>query len=226
MANEENGERPGDLAVESRLKKIFDSSRNFLASALSEWLPSLIDQPTNPPFVKKAIFNDEIARIARLIVMAVLLSVIIIGSFKLVYNNISESAAIISQTILDVIKLSLCVIIAVFLVSLVYFPIAALSGVKISQNKKLSLRQVFFTTLYIIVPWLPIFAFIITAILPSKGIILLLLLMAPYLCLIYIMLNFMRAIKVITDCNWTPVILSVLAPFFMLGVIFLILLLS
>jgi hypothetical protein len=129
--------------VESNFHKIFNSSRNTLTQSITEWLPSLIDQPTNPPFKRDALFVDEFSRIAGLLVIVVILSTIIISSVSFVFGGIIEGATVVGTTVMRIIRLSLSIIIAVFLISLIYHPVAYISGVKISKRKKLSLRQIF-----------------------------------------------------------------------------------
>ena len=166
----------------------------------------LIDQPVKPPFEFDAKFTDESKRIARLVVIVVVLSVLVIGGAGLFISDIAT---------MQVIRVSLGVLIGAFLIAILYKPFAFVSGVRVTHGnskKPLSLRQVLFSVLYTCVPWIPVFSFLWFAIIPTTGTLLILILLAFWLCCFYVIYNFAKTIIVITKCRWYRVCLSLVFP--------------
>ncbi len=207
--------------VSSIFSKINLSSKFFIMAA-KEWLPSLLKQPTQPPFEYDASFDNEISRSARLIVIVIIISSLILGGVKLVSGRVDVT---------NTVRYAFGIIVIAILIALIYKPVAFVCGIRIcprnsdQQNssanpKTLSPQQIAFTVLYIFVPWLPIFAFIrasFRANFSRPGDILSdFLLIAPLICLIYIIINFARAVKLITNCSWSRIWPSLILPLIIL----------
>ena len=117
-AEEEKDESSGGS---STIASIFNSATGFMSLAAKEWLSSLVNQPTEPPFGYNARFDNELVRVVRLVVMVVLLTGIVVGSERLL-------AAKTAPTL--VVALAMKVLIAAFLAAIVYsiFAFSAVSG--------------------------------------------------------------------------------------------------
>ena len=211
-----NNPLPNDVPAKqvSGLMSVINSSTEFITLASQEWFNFLIDQPVNPPFEFDAKFADESKRSARLVVIVVVLSLLVIGGASLI--------GFLSEGTMTVINRSLMVLIGAFLIAIFYKPIAYLFGIKVyngadKSKKNLSLRQILFSVLYTCVPWIPIFAFLRIAVIPVEGILLILLLLAFWICCFYVFYNFAKTIIVITNCQWYRVALSLLIPLLFLG---------
>lgn len=190
----------------SNVVSIINASVSFISLAAQEWLNFLIDQPVNPPFEFDAKFADESKRIARLVVIVVVLSVLVIGGAGLFVSDIAT---------MQVIRMSLGVLIGAFLIAILYKPFAFVFGVRVvhsNSKKPLSLRQILFSVLYTCVPWMPVFSFLWIAVIPSTGTLLILILLAFWLCCFYVIYNFAKTIVVITKCRWYLVWLSLIFP--------------
>lgn len=192
----------------SNLISIINASASFISLAAQEWLNFLIDQPVNPPFEFDAKFVDESKRIARLVVIVVVLSVLVIGGAGLFISDIAT---------MKVITVSLSVLIGAFLITIFYKPFAFIFRVRItdvpgSPKKPLSVRQVLFSVLYTCVPWMPVFSFLSIAFVKANGTLLILVILAFWLCCFYVIYNFAKTIIVITKCRWYQVWLSLIFP--------------
>src|ERR1700730_12780744 len=93
----------------------------FLKTALKEWVPSLLDQPAQPPFELNAQFRDESGRVARLITVALIVSIATVGGLSILGGF--DVRALLTQ--------AFTVIIACFLVAFAYRPFAYLCGVRL-----------------------------------------------------------------------------------------------
>ena len=194
----------------STLRAGITSSTSFLKIAAKEWIPFLLDQPTAPPFEHDAQFGDESGRIARLLTIVILVYLSLIGSLRLATQEVQTGRTV---------SAALTVFIVCILVALAYKPLAFLCGVRIhpenSPARPLSLRQVAFTTLYIFVPWLPIFAFIRTWFFITDDPLQFILLIAHLICFMYVIFNFAKAIRLITNSPryriWTSILLLLIA---------------
>jgi hypothetical protein len=186
----------------------------FLSTAAKEWLPSLLDQPTAPPFEYDASFDNEFSRSSRLTVIVIVITSILLGSLSLFTHGVDVTITV---------KYAFTIIAVAFLVALVYKPFAFICGVRISprneedlpsvsSRKRLSLHQITFTVLYTFVPWIPIFAFIKASVLKTEGVLQDFLVIAPFLCFLYMMFNFAKAIKLTTNCGWPRIWLSLSLP--------------
>jgi|GEM_PF-3375400 hypothetical protein len=182
----------------SNIQSAITSSTSFLRIAAKEWIPFLLDQPARPPFDHDAQFGDESGRIARLLTITIIIYFVLIGSLRIAVLEVQTTRTI---------KTSLGVLVICILIALAYQPIAYICGVRIySQQgvspKTLSLRQIAFTVFYIFIPWVPILAFIRTSFLITDDPVQFMLLVAHLLCLIYVIYNFLKAIRLITNCYW------------------------
>lgn len=181
---------------------------SFIALAAKEWLPSLVDQPTNPPFQHNAAFNDEFQRVARLLVFVIVLSGMVVGSLSLLLENVAT---------LSVVRLAIRALIIGFVIAICYQPFAFIFGVKVARRrnsppKVVSLRQILFSVLYTFVPWIPIFTFLWVTIPAMKGSTLIFLLLVFWVCNAYVIYNFSKAVRMITRCSGARVWLSILVP--------------
>lgn len=201
-AEEEKDESSGGS---STIASIFNSATGFMSLAAKEWLSSLVNQPTEPPFGYNARFDNELVRVVRLVVMVVLLTGIVVGSERLL-------AAKTAPTL--VVALAMKVLIAAFLAAIVYSIFAFFCGVRVweTTRKRLTTQQIFFSILYIFVPWVPIFAFLWSVGSGGGTIRLLALTLVLYLCIAYMILNFAKALRRVCGCPWYRVWLSVLTP--------------
>ena len=113
-----------------------------------------------------------------------------------------------------VVSMAVKVVIGTFLAAIVYAVFAFVCGVRVYQTprRRLTLGQVFFSLLYILVPWIPIFAFLWSFGLAGGQVRLLALILLFYLCLGYVIFNFITALKRVTCCPAYRVWLSVLLP--------------
>lgn len=204
----------GGTWVSSTLRAVSSTSK-FLGIAASEWLPSLLDQPTQPPFEYNASFGDEFGRTSRLIVFVLLISGILVGGVNLLSGQINVT---------DTLRSAFGVIAIAVIIALVYKPFAYISGVRLRPRgttdaersvppRVLSTRQVVFSVLYTFVPWLPIFAFIRASV-TSEGALQDFFLIAPFICFLYMVFNFVKAVKMLTDCSMARIWISLLLPVF------------
>src|SRR5205085_3309782 len=113
---------------------------------------SLLSQPADPPFSFDATFPDAPVRIMRLVVMSVFLTGLVVLSERFLSRN--------TPTL--VLAMAVKVVIGTFLIAIVYAIFAFVCGVRVYQaeRRRLTLGQMFFSILYIFVPWIPIFAFL------------------------------------------------------------------
>ena len=187
------------------LSSIFNAASGFMALAAKEWLSSLVNQPTEPPFSFNAKFDNELVRVVRLVVMVVLLTGIVVGSERLLVAKTAPTL---------VVALAMKVLIGAFLAAIVYSIFAFFCGVRVweEKRKRLTTQQIFFSILYIFVPWLPIFAFLWSVGSGGGTLRLLALTLLLYLCIAYMILNFAKALRRIAGCPWYRVWLSVLLP--------------
>jgi hypothetical protein len=187
---------------------VISQSIAFVTLAAQEWLPSLIDQPMTPPFRYNAAFRDEFPRAARLIVFTIVLSAIIVESLSLVLQHAAT---------LTVIRIALKILVISLITAISFQPFAYVFGVRIAPTpsipkRALSLRQILFTVLYTGVPWIPIFSFLRVTIPVLKGSFLVFGLIVFWVCGMYMIRNFARAIMVLTKCSAVRVWLSVVVP--------------
>ena len=189
------------------------ATAKVLAIGATEWLPSLIDQPTEPPFIHNAPFQNEFQRSARLIVFTLFVSGIVIGGFEL-YDK--------TQILTDTLRDAFGLFVTTIIIALVYKPFSYLTGVRICPEKgspeddvarpPLSMRQVTFSVLYTFVPWLPVLAFIASTVVLLRGALLDFFLVAPFICFAYINYNFYKAIRVVTNCSKPRIMASLILP--------------
>lgn len=193
------------------LSGVISTSTAFIALAAKEWLPSLIDQPTTPPFIYRASFKDEFQRISRLIVFVIILSGLILGSLNLIFENLAALALV---------KLALKVLVLGFIVAICYQPFAYLVGVRIAASPKrpksaLTLRQILFSVLYTFVPWIPVFTFLWATLPTIRGSLLIFAILVEWICSCYAIYNFAKAVLVITKSSKGRVWASILLPMFL-----------
>ena len=180
----------------------FQSAREFVGRnitlTIKEWIYALLNQPTDPPFRFDADFKDELGRVVRLIVAVLTISGIMVGGLNIFTGKVD---------MVQLVKDTVTVFVIAILVSLIFLPSFYICGVRvISKTKKgdrkhLNIGQVFFTVLYTFVPWLPVLVFIRASVTAAEGIFLIdFLLIAPILCLLYMLVNFSKSMKVITNC--------------------------
>jgi hypothetical protein len=202
----------GGTTWTTSILKATTSSAKFLGTAASEWLPFLLDQPTQPPFAYNAQFSEEFGRASRLIVFVLVIAGLVVGGI-----NLLSGRTMIAGTLKEAFGLFIIAVI----ISLVYKPFAYITGVRIQAStridteppsKPLSTRQIAFSVLYTFVPWLPILAFIRATVVATRGALLDFLLIAPFICFLYVCFNFYKAIKMITNSSRFRVSLSVLLP--------------
>lgn len=193
------------------VQSVISESASFVALAAKEWLPALVDQPNTPPFRYNAAFKDEFQRVARLIVFVIVLSLIILGSLTVVLKDVAT---------LHVIKVSLKALVVGFIVAICYQPFAYIFGVRVaarnrSPRKPLSLRQILFSVLYTTVPWVPIFAFLWVVTPATSGSVPVFLVTVFWICCLYVVYNFVKAIALITECSrwriWPSIAVPILA---------------
>src|SRR5215213_768410 len=82
------GENQEPAVSSGTLKKILTGTVGIVALAATEWLPSLLDQPTKPPFSYNAQFQNQFQRSARLIVFTLFISGVIVGGLNLYEQSI------------------------------------------------------------------------------------------------------------------------------------------
>ena len=188
----------------SKLTAVYKSSTEFMGLVGKEWLSSLLSQPADPPFCFDATFPDGPVRIMRLVVMSVILTGLVVLSEQFLSKS--------TPTL--VLSMAIKVVIGSFLVAIVYTLFAFVCGVRVYQttHRRLTLGQIFFSVLYILVPWIPIFAFLWSFAGGGGTLRLLLMLALFYLCVGYVIFNFARALSRITRCPAYRVWLSVLLP--------------
>jgi len=198
------GGGPGGDDPPSKLTAIYKSTTEFMGLVGKEWLSSLLSQPADPPFSFDATFPDGPVRIMRLVVMSVILTGLVVLSERFLSKN--------TPTL--VLSLAIEVVIATFLLAIVYAVFAVICGVRVYQTtrRRLTLGQIFFSVLYILVPWIPIFAFLWSFAGGGGQLRLLLMILLFYLCLGFVIVNFIRALRRVTRCPAYRVWLSVLLP--------------
>jgi hypothetical protein len=193
------------------VSEAFSATTNFLTMAIQEWFNSLVDQPIDPPFVFNATFNNEIQRVSRLVAAVIILSTIVIGSGKLFVAEFSS---------LDTFKVCLSVLIGSFLIAILYKPFAYVFRVRVSDGeapaRPLTLRQMLFTILYTIVPWIPVYCFLWMLIIPAEGTMLILVILGLWACTFYMLFNLVKALMMVTHCRWYLVTSSLIFPLFLL----------
>jgi hypothetical protein len=198
---------------------LFSSISSFLSLAAKEWLPSLLDQPTTPPFRHDAPFNNEVSRISRLLAIVVIISGVLLGSLDLLAKDVNATSSI---------KAALMILAVAVVLGIIYKPFTKICGVCIfppsgadqgvPAEKSLSLRQSVFSVIYILIPWLPLFAFVRAAVFIKgvEGSLLMFLLFVRLIFIAYILINFAKSIRMITNCPWYRIWLSLLLPVFLL----------
>lgn len=198
------GGGPGGDDPPSKLTTIYKSTTEFMGLVGKEWLGSLLSQPADPPFCFDATFPDGPVRIMRLVVMSVILTGLVVLSERFLSKS--------TPTL--VLSLAIEVVIATFLLAIVYAVFAVICGVRVYQTtrRRLTLGQIFFSVLYILVPWIPIFAFLWSFAGGGGQLRLLLMILLFYLCLGFVIVNFIRALRRVTRCPAYRVWLSVLLP--------------
>lgn len=201
---EEDKGDAGDSSSKT-LSSVFTGATAFMGLAGKEWMSSLVNQPTEPPFRYDSQFDNEFVRVMRMVVMVVILTGIVVGSERLFIDKAAPKL---------VISLALKVLIGAFLAAIVYGLFAFACGVRVweEKRKRLTRGQIFFSILYIFVPWLPIIAFLWIVAGAGGTLRLLTLTLLLYLCLGYMVLNFVKAVKRVAGCPFYRVWLSVLLP--------------
>lgn len=198
----------------------FQATLDFLGRNITlttkEWIYSLLYQPTDPPFRLNADFKDELSRVVRLIVAVLTIGTALVGGLNIFNPNID---------MMGVVRDSITVFIVAILLSLIFLPAFYVSGVRIHvtgedgnvARKHLGIGQVFFTILYTFVPWLPVLVFIRASVTTAENIFLIdFLLLAPFLCFIYMLINFAKSMKVITNSSYLRIWGGISIPVFFL----------
>lgn len=189
----------------SKLTSIYNSTTSFMGLVGKEWLSSLLSQPADPPFTFDAKFADGPVRIMRLVVMSVFLTGLVVLSERFLSKD--------TPTL--VLTMAIKVVIATFLIAIVYTVFALVCRVYVYQEdgkrRKLTLGQIFFSILYVFVPWIPIFAFLWSFTLGGGKRVLLGILLF-YLSFAYVIFNFIKALRQMTRCPAYRVWLSVFLP--------------
>lgn len=196
----------------------------FITQTAQEWLYSLLNQPTTPPFKYNADFNNELGRVVRLIVAVLFISSVLLGGVNLLSKEIVLS---LNEHLITTLKTTLTIFIIAVIIALIYTPILFICGVRIcSQNtdseshtekKPLKVGQVFYTIVYTFVPWLPIIVFIKNSALAAAQsgnvrLFQVLIFFAPVICFAYMLTNLAKSIRLITNCNWARIYLSLVVP--------------
>lgn len=198
----------------SKFRLVANSSGQFIAETSKLWLDSLLYQPKDPPFKFDADFNDELKKVIQLIVAVLIISGVLVGGVDLLSAKFDPTQTFASTIIIF--------IVAIFF-ALIYTPVFYVFGVRKcpkdatgeekEKPKPLSIGQVFYSILYIFVPWIPILAFITaTVTVAEKKILIDFLLIAPFLCGAYMFYRLAKSIKLITNCSWFRIWLSLSAP--------------
>lgn len=195
----------------------FQSIASFLSLAAKEWLPSLLDQPTSPPFRHDAPFDNEAVRVSRLLAVVVIISTVLLGGLDLLAAG--------DVNVAGSIRTALVILVVAVVLGLVYKPFTRLCGVCVlpappagpearAAGKSLSVRQIVFSVLYTLVPWLPLFAFARAAVFVEgvEGSLLMILLFLRLIFVVYIFINFAKSIRLITNCPMRRIWLSLLLP--------------
>ena len=213
MPNDDNFSSSHSRTWIDVVSSVATSSGAFVALAAREWLPSLVDQPTSPPFSFNALFKDEFQRVARLIAFVIVLSVLILGSMNLLIANFAT---------FEVVKNALRVLAMALILAICYQPIAFISQIRVAASgkrpkKPLTLRQILFSVLFTFVPWIPIFTFLWATIPRVRGTFLILLLLAVWVSWCYSLYNFAKAIVVITRAPKYRVWISIISPLLVLS---------
>jgi len=230
------GEQRDELSADSwssRIYSVINVATAFMGLAAKEWFSFLLYQPTNPPFHYSSKFKEEFPRAVRLVVIVIVLTAIVAGSAGLISNK---------KAALSIVEWAMWVLIGAFLMAIVYHIFALALGVRrcletarhqrarekrkrplvrkltlimqLQKRRKLTLGQILFSLLYIFVPWIPIYAFLWRAVTTAGDLLLLIFVILFWLCVVYMILNFVKAIKRITSCPWYRVWTSVLLPIF------------
>lgn len=204
----------------SLLKKFKNELVEFITEATGEWLQSLLNQPTKPPFAFNADFESELARTVRLVVAVLCISGILVGTLDFFKGQIDAS-----KTVAEI----LIVFIVAIFIALIYKPFFFLAWVRIRPkrnpevhegdpgkpaNKPLNMSQVFYSVLYTFVPWIPILIFVRRWLVSQERGILrdFLFWLALPICTVYILVNLAKAIRVITNAPWYRIWIGILIP--------------
>ncbi|MBD0369384.1 MAG: hypothetical protein ICV60_00915 [Pyrinomonadaceae bacterium] len=215
-----------------RVYAVVNSSTAFMSLAAKEWFDFLLNQPNDPPFRYSAKFKEEYDKVIRLVVIVIVLTFIVMGSASLFMDK---------TAVLSIVTWAMWVLIGAFLTAIIYHIFAFFLGVRrclrthrrasgkysrrtrpllrklaliwqLQKRRKLTLRQILFSVLYIFVPWIPIFAFL-RSVMKSGGTLRgLILIILIYVCTIYLIVNFAKAIKRITCTPWYRISASILLP--------------
>jgi hypothetical protein len=205
-----------DPNKENSLSWLLNSAASFVSLAIREWLQFLTNQPANPPFSFDAEFADESGRSSGLIVLVVILSALISGGSNGFTTATLASKA--SETVLEVISVSVGIVVGAFLLSLLYKPLASLLRICIdkSENTKpkvMTLGQVYYTILYTFVPWVPVFSLLRVLAFSTSGAILFLLIILFWISFFWAICNFIVSIRTITKASVLRIAGSVLIIF-------------
>jgi hypothetical protein len=231
-------ESPSGESSSKGIASIINAATSFMTVAAKEWFTFLLYQPTDPPFQYSAKFANEFDRVVRLVVMVIILTSIVLGSASLSGSNLVPD----KTALFSIVKWAIWVLIGAFLTSIVYHIFAFLTGVRrclpkrparhratvkkrshnklvliweLQKRRKLSIGQILFSLLYILIPWIPIYAFLQVALATSTEagtFKLTLLVVLFWVCPCYIIFNFTKAIARITHCPRYRVLSSVLLP--------------
>lgn len=205
-----------DTELEKKLSKFqlaANASGQFIALTSKEWLFSLLNQPTVPPFKFDADFNGELNRVVRLIVAVLTISGVLVGGVNLLVGKFDPT---------ETFKYAIIVFVTAIFITLIYTPFFWVFGVrkipKTAKNKKelrpLTIAQVFYAILLTFVPWIPILVFIDASVsVTERPFLIDFLLIAPFLCLVYMLVNLAKSVRLLTNCSWFRIWLSILAPF-------------
>lgn len=211
-------------SVESTAPSMIRVAADYTTLMIKEWINSLLNQPTTPPFAFNADFRDELGRVVRLIIVVLTISGVIVGTANLFSKSVS----------LENVSGALTILIAGLLLTLVYTPFFYICGVRISfppgqepeagKHRPMSIGQIFYSIVYTFVPWIPVSVFIRTSVVNTQsGALLDFLLLAPFLCLVYIVVNLVKSVKLITNSPtyriWLAILspLVILIPYFLFG---------
>ena len=186
----------------------------FISQSAKDWLLSLLNQPQRPPFEYDADFNREFDRVVRLIVAVLFISGVLVGVIDYFTGG---------GNILKTLRDALVVFIVGLFLALVYKPFFFVFRVRVrpqvhdgqanDKGKAMNLSQIFYAVLYTFVPWIPIVLAIRIWAKNAQDLLLdFLLIVAPVICLAYMLINLGKAVHLITNDRWVRIWPAVFSP--------------
>ncbi len=208
------------LAIDDAVtKSSMDRAGKFISQSSKDWLLSLLKQPQSPPFEYDADFDHEFDRVVRLIVAVLFLSGVLIG----VIDFFTGGGQLLS-TLTD----ALVILVVGLFLALVYKPFFFIFQVRVRPPagvgasevgaKALTLSQIFYSVLYTFVPWIPVVLAVRTWAKNAEDLLWLdfLLIVAPILCLAYMLTNLGKSVRLITNDRWARIWPAVFLPLIIL----------